>query len=94
MSKTLKTKIGKDKLATEKYVWAVSNSFEERIMERFDKFEGKMEKRFNLVITTLVSIAGQFKKFDEERIILSDHSKNHTDKIENLERKVFGAIQY
>lgn len=86
------SKVTKDRPATENYVWRVVNGLEERMNKRFNAIENKFDKRFDRVITTLDSIAGQFKKFDEERVILSEHSKRHTDRIEKLEKKVFGAV--
>ncbi len=56
-----------------------------------EQAEKKAEKRFNKVMIALVDIAGQFKKFDEERMILSAHSKDHTDRIGKLEGAVFNA---
>jgi predicted nuclease with TOPRIM domain len=56
---------------------------------KVDKLETKVTK----LDETVTDLAGQFKKFDEEQTVLSDHSAKHTDRIENLEMSVFGAIQ-
>jgi len=37
-------------------------------------------------------LAGDFKKFDEEQTIISGHQSNHSDRIEKLEKKVFGQV--
>jgi hypothetical protein len=58
-----------------------------------DEIDKRNEKRYNKVMNHVDGLAKEFKKFDEERIILSAHSKNHTDRIEKLEKKTFGAIQ-
>ena len=61
--------------------------------DKFDLYESKMEKRFDKVMAHLDKLIGLFKKVDEERVILSAHSKNHTDRIEKLEKKVFKTVQ-
>lgn len=53
------------------------------------KFELKMNKRFDKVMTHLDGLAKGFKKFDEEQVILSAHSRDHNDRIEKLENAVF-----
>lgn len=83
---TIKTS---DKVSSEKFVYGVVTRSENRLEERIEKMEGKMEKRFDKAMTHLVKIAGQFKKFDEERVVLAERQKEHTDKIEKLERTVF-----
>ncbi|KKR26247.1 MAG: hypothetical protein UT58_C0017G0001, partial [Microgenomates group bacterium GW2011_GWC1_39_7b] len=45
------------------------------------------------VMNHIDGLAKGFKKFDEEQTILSAHSKNHTDRIEKLEKKVFKVVQ-
>lgn len=49
----------------------------------------KNNQKIDKVLTQLGSIAGQFKKFDEERDLLSDKAKEHTDQIEELQSVVF-----
>ena len=87
------TKLSLTKNASEKFVYDVVFSSEIRIEKKLDSIESKMEDRFNKVMTSLDKLAGLFKKVDEERIILSAHSKNHTDRVEKLEKKVFKAVQ-
>lgn len=87
------SKSSKDNFATERYVYAVVNDLENSIENRMNSLEVKMEDRFDRVMTALVDIAGQFRKFGEEQAVLSSHSKKHTDRIENLEKKVFGSVQ-
>jgi hypothetical protein len=84
-------KPSKTKYATENFVWGVVNNLEEKVEKGFDKVDKKAEKRYNKMMTQLVDIAGQFKKFGEEQTILSVHSRNHTDRIEKLENAAFAA---
>lgn len=84
-------KVTKDKVATESYVWKIFNIFEEKMDKKFEQVEKKAEKRFDKMMTQLIDIAGQFKKFGEEQTILSAHSKDHTDRIEKLEKAVFNT---
>ncbi|KKQ93424.1 MAG: hypothetical protein UT19_C0012G0013 [Candidatus Woesebacteria bacterium GW2011_GWB1_39_10b] len=63
----------KDKVATETFVY--------RLL--------KLDEKFNKVMEHLVDIAGQFKKFDEERIVMSGILSEHIDRIEKLEQEVF-----
>lgn len=79
----------RDKTASEKFVYDVVFRSEDRLEKRIDEFEAIMRKRFDKVMATLIDIAGQFKKFDEERVILAAHSKDHTDRVEKLEDAVF-----
>jgi hypothetical protein len=82
-------KPSKNKVASESFVYGVVGRSEDRLEGRIGNMEDKMESRFNKVMTALVNIAGQFKKFDEERTLLSARSKNHSDRIEKLESTVF-----
>lgn len=52
---------------------------------KFVNIDDKLDK----VLTQLDSIAGQFKKFDEERELMSDKIREHTDQIEDLQSLVF-----
>lgn len=52
---------------------------------KFVNIDGKLDR----VLTQLDSIAGQFKKFDEERELMSDKIREHTDQIEDLQSLVF-----
>lgn len=64
-----------------------------RLEDQIEEVDKKAEKRYSKAMDQVAGIAGQFKKFDEERIVLSEHSKRHTDKIEKLEKAVFGVVQ-
>ncbi len=62
----------------------------EKQSEEIDK---RNERRYSKVMDHIDGLAKGFKKFDEEQTILSNHSIKHTDKIERLEKKVFGTVQ-
>lgn len=47
------------------------------------------DSKLDRVLTHLDSLAGQFKKFDEEREMMSDKIKEHTDQIEDLQKIVY-----
>jgi hypothetical protein len=87
------TKSSRDIFATEKFIFSVVNNLERIVDKRFTEAEEKAEDRFDKMMTQLVDIAGQFKKFGEEQTILSAHSSSHTDRIESLEKKVFSSVQ-
>lgn len=52
------------------------------------KLDAKMGKFYDLID----SVMGDFKKFGEERDLLSYRISDHTDKLERLEEKVFGVV--
>jgi len=52
---------------------------------RFDKTDNKLD----IVLTQLDSIAGQFKKFDEEQTMQSGQIATHSDEIKELQSAVF-----
>lgn len=58
---------------------------------RFDEAETKSEKRHSQIMGHLDSLTKGFKKFDEEQTILSAHSKDHTERIEKIEKVVYAA---
>lgn len=60
----------------------------EKLEEHNIKFEN-IDTKLDKVLTQLDSIAGQFKKFDEERELMSDKIRDHTDQIEELQKVVF-----
>ncbi len=64
-----------------------------RIEKQAEEIDKRNEKRYNKVMNHIDGLAKGFKKFDEEQTLLSAHSKNHTDRIEKLEEKVFKAVQ-
>ena len=59
------------------------------IDNKFEEMETIAEKRYNKVMEQLVDIAGQFQKFDEERLVLAHRQSDHSDRIERLEKAVF-----
>ncbi|PIP57367.1 hypothetical protein COX03_03470 [Candidatus Woesebacteria bacterium CG22_combo_CG10-13_8_21_14_all_39_10] len=87
----VKMKTIKTKYATESFVWGLINKLEENIDNKFDKADAKAEKRHSEVMNHLDGLAKGFKKFDEEQVILSAHSKDHTDRIEKLENTVYAT---
>ncbi|OGM76588.1 hypothetical protein A2210_01800 [Candidatus Woesebacteria bacterium RIFOXYA1_FULL_40_18] len=82
-------KTSKIRHATENFVWRVFDELEKKI----DKLDQKLDSKFDKVMEQLVDIAGQFKKFDEERVIMADRQRNHEDRIEKLEHTVFKTSQ-
>jgi|SRR3989344_557046 len=50
-----------------------------------------LDQKVDTVITQLTDIAGQFKKFDEEQVVLSGQMSDRTDRIEKLEVAAFGT---
>ena len=81
-------KAKKNRVATESYVWRIFSLFGNRLEKKIDKLDKKQEKRFDKAIEHLVDIAGKFKKFDEERIVMSGKIISHEDRIEKLEKYV------
>jgi len=79
----------KDKVATETFVYRLFNQIDEKIENFKDELNLKLDEKFNKVMEHLVDIAGQFKKFDEERIVMSGKLSEHIDRIEKLEQEVF-----
>ena len=61
---------------------------DEKFQEIDENFEG-VNTKLDRVLTQLDSIAGQFKTFDEERELMSDKIRDHTDQIEKLQSAVF-----
>lgn len=66
------------------------NNLELKVDSLDQKFDN-MDQKINTVITQLTDIAGQFKKFDEEQVVLSGQMSNRTDRIEKLEVAAFGT---
>lgn len=62
----------------------VDGKFEE-VDSNFTKIDNKLDR----VLIQLDSLAGQFKKFDEEREMMSDKIVEHTDQIKELQNAVF-----
>ena len=67
----------------------IVNSKVNELNSKFDEKEKKDEGRYNNLIEQLVGIAGQFKKFDEERVVIADSVRKHEDRLESLEKVVF-----
>lgn len=76
--------------------------------ERFDKFEGKMNQKIqdesyeikvmlkeavNTIMNHIDYLVGESKTNEEERIISAYRQAQHSDRIEKLEKKVFGKVQ-
>ena len=62
----------------------------EEFKEEFKVFAQKSEGRFNKLYELVDGLAGDFKKFDEEQVVISGRQSIHSDRIEKLETKVFG----
>ena len=62
----------------------VDRKFDE-VGKRFDDMDKKLDKMMEHV----VDIAGQFKKFDEERAVIAHRQSDHSDRIEKLEATVY-----
>ncbi|GEM_PF-6188711 len=90
MPKSLKPK---DKVATENYVWGVANWFHKDLGAKIETLSQSLDQKYNTMMEHLVDIAGKFKKFGEEQETTSFRQANHSNRIEKLEEKVFGAIQ-
>ena len=56
----------------------------------FKTFTSKTEAKYNKLYELVDGLAGDFKKFDEEQTVLSGRQSKHSDRIEKLEKKVFG----
>ncbi len=84
-------KIKKDVPASESFVYRVVGELEEKMDARFEQMESKNEQRHSKVMDTLIWLVGQFKRFDEEHTVLAHRQSIHSDKIEALEKEVFGT---
>ncbi len=78
--------------ASEAFVYREISDSEKKLEGKIDEIDRKAEKRYNKMMTQLVDIAGQFKKFGEEQVVLAAHSKDHTDRIEKLEGVVYATL--
>ena len=70
-------------------MWRAYNSLEETINKRFEEKEKRDEKRYSKLMEHLVNIAGKFKSYGEEQAVLSGRSKDHEDRIGNIEEVVY-----
>lgn len=84
MAKSIKSKV-----ASEDFVYRVVFDSEKRLEKRFDKAEQLAEKRFSRLMEQMDSLAGQFKKFEVERELMSDKIREHSDQIEDLQKIVY-----
>ncbi len=53
----------------------------------------KLSKKVSNLSDTVTSFSADVQKFDQEQTILSSQIPNRTDRIEKLEKIVFGSIQ-
>ncbi len=90
MPKSLKPK---NKAATEEYVWGVANWVHKDLSTKIDALNKSLDQKYSTMMEHLVDIAGKFKKFGEEQETTSYRQAGHTDRIEKLEKKVFGTVQ-
>ncbi len=90
MPKSLKPK---KKAATEEYVWGVANWIHKDLSAKIETLSQSLDQKYSTMMGHLVDIAGKFQKFGEEQETTSYRQANHTDRIEKLEKKVFGTIQ-
>jgi hypothetical protein len=58
---------------------------EEKDEKQFEELNSKLDK----MMSHIVFLMGAYKKFDEEHTVLSEHSREHEDRIEKLEHEVF-----
>jgi hypothetical protein len=64
----------------------------EEFKEDFKSFASKTDGRFDKLYELVDGLAGDFRKFDEEQTVLSGRQSNHSDRLEKLEKKVFGRV--
>lgn len=94
MTKALKTKAVTEnfvKNEVEKLRIRMDSKFSD-VQETLDKHKDqfvKVNDKLDLVLNQLDSIAGQFKKFDEERELMSDKIREHSDQIEDIQKIVY-----
>ena len=92
----VKSKSKDDKIASEVFIYGVVTrsvaSAENRLEDKIEKLEEKMDKRFNKVMDHLDGLAKGFKKFDEEHTIHSQILKDHGDRFVKLENIVTSAV--
>ncbi len=89
----MSSKVG-NKVVTEKFVLEVVGDLRDAVGVQFDEVNGKlnkMDEKIDRMMEQVVDIAGQFKKFDEERLVLAHRQRNHEDRIEKLEKVVFAS---
>src|SRR3989344_2771027 len=62
----------------------VNTKFDE-VNTKFDEVNTKLDK----LADNMDWLVGEYKKNDEERVIMSDHLRDHGDRIEELEKAAF-----
>lgn len=83
------SKTPKIKSLSEGFVYKVVVDSEKRVFKKIEEIDQKNEKRFDKVMNHLDKMAGGFKKFDEEQMMLSGQMSDRTDRIEKLETFAF-----
>lgn len=58
------------------------------LQQEFDKFEAKMDKKFNKVMESLDKLMGVFKKVDEEQTVSTYQIATNADKLEEHEGRI------
>ena len=62
----------------------IDGRFDE-VNTKFDEVNTKLDK----LADNMDWLVGEYKKNDEERVIMSDHLRDHGDRIEELEKAAF-----
>ena len=62
----------------------IDGRFDE-VNTKFDEVNTKLDK----LADNMDWLVGEYKKNDEERVIMSDHLRDHGDRIEELEKTAF-----
>ncbi|MBL7036317.1 hypothetical protein ISR94_00525 [Candidatus Microgenomates bacterium] len=83
------SKASKTTQVSEGLVQKIVVDSEKRLTKQIEEIDKKNEKRFDKVMNHLDKMAGGFKKFDEEQIMLSGQMSDRTDRIEKLETFAF-----
>jgi hypothetical protein len=62
-------------------------------LDEISKVLNVLSKDVTNIKNTVTDLAGDIRRFDQEQTVMSSHVLSNTDRIENLETKVFGQIQ-
>lgn len=73
--------------ATEAFVWRLFNELDKKI----DSLREEQAAKFDKVMSVLDDVMGQFRKFDEEREILTHRVSDNTERVEKLEKEVLSS---
>ena len=79
-------------VATKSFVRKQVGDLRSEMNTRFDEIDKRfddMDKKLDKMMEHVVDIAGQFKKFDEERAVIAHRQSDHSDRIEKLEATVY-----